>query len=295
MRRAQYTMLLAAVIPTALMIATGIILLALGDDSRIVSIVSGVLVLAFCTSALTGYILGSVFLSRGASMARVQTDFLSSVSHELRTPITSMRMFIETLADGRVTDPNERDRCLHLLQREMHRLEALVTRLIDLSKLEAGRDAFEHEPLSVSAVIDDAIAALEAATLGDKVNVTTEIEPDLRVVGDRFALAQAVTNLLVNAYKYTGPDKRIELFARTLGKNVELAVADNGPGIPRSEQKQIFERFERGRAAVDEGKEGSGLGLSIVSAIARAHNGTVLVRSDSRSGSRFSILLPRAA
>jgi two-component system phosphate regulon sensor histidine kinase PhoR len=177
----------------------------------------------------------------------------------------------------------------------MHRLEALVTRLIDLSKLEAGRDAFEHEPLSVSAVIDDAIAALEAATLGDKVNVTTEIEPDLRVVGDRFALAQAVTNLLVNAYKYTGPDKRIELFARTLGKNVELAVADNGPGIPRSEQKQIFERFERGRAAVDEGKEGSGLGLSIVSAIARAHNGTVLVRSDSRSGSRFSILLPRAA
>ena len=110
LRRAQLILLLAAVVPTGLMSALGVILLAVGSGSRTVSVVSGVLVLAFCTSAITGYILGSIFLQRGAVLARVQNDFLSSVSHELRTPLTSMRMFVETVNDDRVTDPAERAR-----------------------------------------------------------------------------------------------------------------------------------------------------------------------------------------
>src|SRR5689334_14371351 len=88
LRRAQYTLMLAALVPTALTTALGIILLAFGY-SEAVAFIAGVLVLAFCASAITGYILASIFVSKGASLSRVQTDFLSSVSHELRTPLTS--------------------------------------------------------------------------------------------------------------------------------------------------------------------------------------------------------------
>jgi len=293
LRRAQLTLLLAAVIPTGLLTATGIILLTLGSGSRVANIVVGVLVLAFCASALTGYLLGSIFMGRSADLARVQNDFLSSVSHELRTPLTSVRMFIETLREERVTDPAERERVLALLQREMRRHEALVDRLIDLSKIESGRRAFKREPVKMADVVADALIGLEAATLGVNVVVTTEIEDGLEVVGDRDALCQAVVNLLVNAHKYSGTEEKIRLLVRANGKKVELTVEDNGPGIPWSEQKQIFDKFERGRAAVEDGKEGSGLGLAIVQAIVRAHQGSVSVRSDSRSGTAFSILLPR--
>jgi two-component system phosphate regulon sensor histidine kinase PhoR len=276
------------------MSALGVILLAVGSGSRTVSVVSGVLVLAFCTSAITGYILGSIFLQRGAVLARVQNDFLSSVSHELRTPLTSMRMFFETVNDDRVTDPAERARCMQLLQREMQRLDGLVTRLIDLSRIESGRHAFKRELVKVADIVEDSQIGLEAAALGDDVDFKTDVEDGLEVLGDREALVQAVVNLLVNAYKYSGDEPRIELSARSHGKQVELSVADNGPGVSRAEQRQIFEKFERGTAAIEGGRTGSGLGLSIVRAIVDAHKGSISLKSDSRSGACFSILLPRA-
>src|SRR5688500_20165879 len=110
---------------------------------------AGILVLAFCTSSLTGYILGSILVSRGASLAKVQNDFLSSVSHELLTPITSVRMFSETLRDERVTDPSERARCLEIIDREMARLDILVGKLIALSRLEAGRQPSHSKLVAV--------------------------------------------------------------------------------------------------------------------------------------------------
>jgi two-component system phosphate regulon sensor histidine kinase PhoR len=291
LRRAQIILILAALVPTILMTFLGIVLLAVGSA---VSIVVGVLVLAFCTSAVTGYILGSIFVSRGASLARVQSDFLSSVSHELRTPLTSMRVFVETLRDERVTDPNEKRQCLDILHGEMNRFEGLVNRLIELSRIESGRHAFKQEPVPVRGVVDDAMAVFRAATLGKETPVAMAIEADLLVMGDREALAQALGNLLINAWKYTGDHKDIRLSAVARSqKEVEIAVADNGPGVPRDEQDKIFEKFERGRAAVDSRQPGSGLGLSVVKAIVVAHRGRVQVSSESSSGARFSMLLRR--
>ncbi len=293
LRRAQLILMLATLVPTVALTALGIVLLAFGSSSGIV-IVGGVLAIAFTTSAITGYILGSIFISRGASETRVQTDFLSSVSHELRTPLTSMRMFIETLKDGRVTDPEEQRKCLAIVDEELRRLDGLVGRLIELSKLEAGRHVYERKAVQVRDLMDDAVSAFRAATLGEEVALQVERPDDLWIIGDRMALAQAIANLLTNAWKH-GPtgSVRITLDARDTGKDVEIAVGDNGPGIPPAERKRIFGHFERGRAAVDGLTPGSGLGLAIVRAIARAHRGRVELKSDVK-GSRFSLLLPRA-
>ncbi|HEU4615387.1 MAG TPA: histidine kinase dimerization/phospho-acceptor domain-containing protein, partial [Kofleriaceae bacterium] len=103
LRRAQLILMLVALLPTVAMSVVGIVLLVTGSGSTR-SVVAGVLVLTFCTSGITGYILGSVFLGKGASLVRVQNDFVSAVSHELRTPVTSIRLLLESLRDGRLAD-----------------------------------------------------------------------------------------------------------------------------------------------------------------------------------------------
>lgn len=293
LRRAQLTLMLATLLPTVLMTALGIVLLAIGRDTP--TVVSGVLVLAFCTSSLTGYILGSIFVSRGASVARFQNDFLSSVSHELRTPLTSIGMFIETLRDERLTDPDEQDKCLSLMEQEIRRLRALVERLLELSHIESGQHGFGRERVSVDELVESAIAAFEAASLNDRAAVDARVEGGLEVVGDPQALAQALTNLLVNAWKYTpSGDRELGLDVSSTSRWVEIRVRDNGPGIPRTEQRQIFERFERGKSAIDGPQRGSGLGLAIVRAIVRAHGGRIDVRSKPGQGSEFRVRLRRA-
>lgn len=286
--------MLATLVPTVLMTALAIVMLAIGSDSVGV-LVTGILVLAFCATSITGYILGTILVQRGASMARVQSDFLSSVSHELRTPLTSIRMFIETLRDDRLTDPVDKHQCLTLLQREVHRLDGLVERLIELSRMETGKHSFERRPVRLDDVVHDALAAFDAGTLSSRVPVAVEQDPNLHVIGDRATLAQALVNLLNNAWKYTlADDKQIRLSVRALGSRyIEIRVEDNGIGIPRDEQKHLFDKFERGKLAIERRTSGVGLGLATVRAIVRAHKGRIEVRSRPGSGSEFCVRLRR--
>jgi two-component system phosphate regulon sensor histidine kinase PhoR len=291
LRRAQLILIFTTLVPTILLIGLGILLLLAGKGS--IAIIVGILVLAFGTSVITGYILGSIFVERGANLTRIQNDFFSGVSHELRTPLTSMSMFIETLKDDRVTDEVQRKECLTIVHTELKRLDGLVGKLIELSRIESGRAAYERKVVPIRDVIEDAVTSFKAATLGEKVDLSIDAPRDLTVVGDRAALAQALGNLLTNAFKYgRAGDKKIAISASAGRNHVELAVIDNGPGVPAGERRRIFEHFERGQAAIDDGTPGSGLGLAIVRAIVQEHAGKVELRSEPGAGARFSILLP---
>src|ERR1041384_3509512 len=273
LRRAQVILLLAVLMPTIMMAAVGIVLLATASGS-VPTIVSGVLVLTFCTSGITGYILGSLFVSKGAALVRIQNDFVSSVSHELRTPLTSIHLLIESLRDGRL-DPAPRTPVLSLLARETERLEVLVGRVLELSRLQSSY-AYARDPLDLAAAIAAAIAAIaafDAITLTRPTAITRRIEPGLVIMGDRPTLVRALVNLLTNAWRYTGDDKQIALTAGENRRWIEIAVQDNGVGIDPAERSKIFEQFQRGRAADTSGAAGVGLGLSFVSAIVRGHRG----------------------
>ena len=292
LHRARMIFMLTAVIPTVLMTVIGIVLVAAGSKS--IALVGGILLLAFCATALAGYVLGTIFVTRGASLAAVQNEFLSSVSHELRTPLTSIRMFIDTLREGRVHDDVEKQRCLTVIHQELARLDGLVGKLFTLSKIESRHAAFDRRIIAVSDVINEALVAFEAIRFGTSVDFKVEVEPGLMVFGDQSALAQAVANLLGNAWKYTPRDgKKIEISATADATHVSIVVTDNGVGIPRLEQEVIFEKFQRGAAALNGDSTGTGLGLSIVRAIVKAHRGKVDVRSEVDQGSRFRIVLPR--
>ena len=267
--------MLAVLLPTVAMTAVGIVLLAAGSTA--ITVIAAVLVLAFCTSGITGYVLASIFVGKGASLVRIQNDFVSSVSHELRTPITSIRLLMESLRDGRLAD-DDRAQVLSLLTRETERLEVLVNRVLELSRLQSSY-AYRRESIDAASLVDEAITAFDALTLTNPTKIDRDVEPGLTVVGDRSTLVRALVNLLTNAWKYTGDDKKIRIEAATAGRWIELRVRDNGAGIARDEQSAIFEQFKRGRAAHEGGKPGVGLGLSFVRAIVRGHRGKLDLQS----------------
>lgn len=283
--------MLVALVPTVCMTAVGILLIIVGHEST-TTLVMGVLITTFCTSGITGYILSSIFLGKGASLARVQNDFVSAVSHELRTPVTSLRLLIESLRDDRL-EPTDRAEVLTLLARETTRLEQLVGKVLELSRLESGH-VFSRDRVDVEDLVDEAIAAFDACTLENPTPIARRLSPGLVAVGNRPTLVRALLNLLTNAWRYTGEDKRISIESRIAGRrSIEIFVTDNGPGIQKDEQRAIYEQFRRGRAAHDTGVQGVGLGLAFVRTIVRGQKGKL--DFESRPGqTSFRIRLKRA-
>lgn len=270
--------MLAVLVPTILMTGVGIILLVLGGGTT--TVVAGVLVLTFCTSGITGYILVSIFVTKGAGLARVQNDFTSAVSHELRTPITSITLLLESLRDDRLS-ASDRAEVLTLLARETKRLEMLVDKVLELSRLETRpRDVWPRGTVDVRELVDEAVAMFDAATLSNPTAVAIDVERGLRASGDRATLVRAIGNLLHNAWKYSGADKQIGIEARSAGRRVEILVRDNGIGIERADQPSIYEQFIRGREITESGIPGVGLGLAFVRTIVRGNGGKLDFESE---------------
>lgn len=233
-------------------------------------------------------------LYREARLSRLKTDFVSLVSHELRTPLTSIRMFIETLSLGRVKDPEQSQQVLAMLSKETERLSQMIERVLDWARIESGRKTYRRERLNVETVIEATISAFRAQRLNSAVQLSCELDKALPPVDvDREAIAGALLNLMQNAFKYSGEEKKISIRARTESGGVAIDVLDNGPGIPVRERKRIFERFYRIENLLTRQNEGSGLGLAIAKRIVEAHGGKISLKSELGTGSCFTIHLPR--
>ena len=291
--RRVYPLIIAFVfLPAALMLTVGILILVFGSAAR--DYVFGTLIVALVATTVIGTAATLAVLYREAQVARLQTDFVNKVSHDLRTPLTSIRMFVETLQMGRLQgDPARQAEALGIIADEVARLSALINRLLDWARMESGRRSYRLEPCDVGAVVDAAVAAMEPILLLQPAELVRDVAPDLpRVRADRDALGDALLDLLQNAHKYTGTDKRITVTARASGPTVLVTVSDNGPGIPVPDQKRIFDKFYRTRAALERAVEGSGLGLAMVKLIVKAHGGRITVDSQPGHGAAFTIALP---
>jgi two-component system phosphate regulon sensor histidine kinase PhoR len=284
-----------ALMPAALILAVGILVLVF--EQRPHDIVFGVLILSLSATLGAGITFTFLYVRRATSLATLQTEFVQRVSHELRTPLTSIRIFVETLQTGKLP-PDEVKEALEVLSTETGRLSALVERLLKWASMEAGRRIYNPEPVEPAEIVDEALSAVEGpvrvARRVGAVHITREIADHLPLVDvDRVALIEALTNVLTNALRYTGPTK--ELRVRAVATNdgyVEIAVSDNGPGIPKHEQRYIFEKFYRAVDPARPNVEGTGLGLAMVHHIVGAHGGRITVDSEVGKGATFRIALP---
>jgi two-component system, OmpR family, sensor histidine kinase SenX3 len=223
----------------------------------------------------------------------MRQDFISNVSHELRTPVGAVAILAETLASE--TDRNAMLRLSGRLEREAHRLSAMIDDLLALGNVESGGGT-GNDLVAVPELLDEAIerARASAETRGISVDVV-DIGQGLSVWGDRRQLVTALHNLIENALKYSDKGEPIEVRANSdlsVPNRVAIAVADRGIGIPKRDQERVFERFYRVDRARARDTGGSGLGLAIVRHVVRNHNGDVKVHSVEGEGSTFTLTLP---
>jgi two-component system phosphate regulon sensor histidine kinase PhoR len=228
-------------------------------------------------------------------LEKVRQDFVANVSHELRTPVASIKGYAETLMDGALEDPANRQGFVKTIHENSDRLAHLIDDLLDLSKIESGKMKMTFAPLEIRPVIERCLNILERQITAKRLSMSIVIPGELpKVSADETRLSQVLLNLLDNAVKYTPESGAIKITASAGEKAVQVEVADTGIGIPEKDLPRVFERFYRVDKARSRELGGTGLGLSIVKHIVLAHGGEVGVRSDFGHGSTFSFSIPLA-
>jgi two-component system sensor histidine kinase SenX3 len=222
----------------------------------------------------------------------VRRDFVANVSHELKTPVGALSLLAEAV-QAASDDPDAVRRFSARMQQESHRLTSLVQDLIDLSRVQIDAPlAATASQVEVASVVADALdRSYEAATVR-RIELVADADEDVTVRGDQTQLAAAVGNLVENAVNYSPEETRVAVTVKRVGDTVEIAVTDQGIGIPERDLERIFERFYRVDPARSRATGGTGLGLSIVKHIAATHGGDVTVWSAEGNGSTFTLRLP---
>ena len=227
--------------------------------------------------------------------SKFKDQFLSTMSHELRTPLNAVLGFSDLLADERYGPLNDRQQryVAHIHTGGKHLLE-LISDILDLSKIEAGRMELSREDVTVASAFGEVISALFPLAEKKSQALLQEVEPHLHVRADALRFKQVLMNLAGNAIKFTAEGGRIELAARQVEDQVRVEVRDNGPGIPPEQQQRIFEAFFR-LTETGSATEGTGLGLAITSRLVELHGGKLGIESQPGEGACFYFSLPLIA
>jgi signal transduction histidine kinase len=235
-------------------------------------------------------------VSKEVALAHLKSDFVSNVSHELRTPLSLIRLYAETLELGRITTQEKKEEYYRIIRKESERLTALINNILDFSRIEAGRKEYDFRETDIAELVRNTLDAyryqIEQQGFAFEQSIDATI-PAVRV--DREAIARALVNLVNNALKYSADEKFLGVKLYRANDSLKLEVVDRGIGITRREQSKIFEKFYRTGDPLVHNTKGSGLGLSLVRHITRAHGGEVEVESAPGKGSRFILTLPLAA
>lgn len=234
---------------------------------------------------------------RSRKLVEQQMSFVAGVSHELRTPLTVIRGAAHNLKRGVVSERGQVEKYSGLIIEHVEQLGEMIEQVLTLAGAQKNTSAALRQPVSLADVLRDAVAATTHDTQAAHCDVQLELPPALpEISGDAAALRRAFQNLITNAAKHGGTGKWIGVTAvgdeDSQPPTIEIQVADRGPGIPASEQPDIFQPFFRGAATQAKQIRGSGLGLSLVKEIVEAHGGTVSVRSTNGHGATFIVRLP---
>jgi two-component system, OmpR family, sensor histidine kinase SenX3 len=243
-----------------------------------------------------GLALNTVFLIREIRKSEQHDAFIHAVTHELKTPLASIKLYLQTLRQ-REFDPEKRRDLIDTMLEDSDRLQQTIDQILLAGKTGAARRVDNPTDVDVSDIVGEcvALAGRRHHLVDGEVRLVDQIPHGIFVVkGDREELAAAVTNLVDNAIKYSGARVRVGVdVARTGARRVAISVRDQGIGITGQELKRVFRRFYRLPAALQSRVRGTGIGLSIVRAVARRHGGRAYAESSGAGkGSTFTLELP---
>ena len=247
---------------------------------------------------LAGAIAGGVYLifrdtGRQIQTAQLRSEFVANVSHELRTPLTAIRMYAETLLLERYHGRDQLREYLATIMQESQRLSRMVGNVLDFSRMESGRKAYDYTSADLGELVRDTAAEFRALLDQGSFHVAVEISPALPPIqADREAVATAVANLFSNAIKYSKERRELRVRVKSQNGFQSVEIADRGIGVPVDERTRIFGKFHRAANAGDTAT-GTGLGLALAKGVAEAHGGTLACRPREGGGTAFTLRLPQ--
>lgn len=241
--------------------------------------------------------LGRVFnstLDRLESAFEQMRRFTADASHELRTPLTAMRSVGEVRLQRAASREEYRETIGSMLE-EVNRLTRLVENLLAISRADSGQVQFHRQPISVMDLARESAAMLEVLVEEKAQHLVLEGDEQAAVMGDRLILRQAIINILHNAIKFSPVNTSIRVSAARNGQDVQIRIADSGPGIAEEDREKIFQRFYRVDKARSSETGGNGLGLSIAQWAVQAHEGKITLETKAGHGCTFQIEIPAGA
>ncbi|MBF0326712.1 MAG: histidine kinase [Alphaproteobacteria bacterium] len=225
---------------------------------------------------------------------RMKDDFIATVTHELRTPLTSIRSFSEILFDNPSLDEAQRQEFLNIIIKESERLTRLINQVLDMAKIESGTMVWTMEEVEPKALVEDALAATKGLFEDKGVTLEARLEDGLApLTTDRDKLIQVVINLISNAVKFVEPGSgRVEVTLTGTAHSIEVAVGDNGPGIPDWARETVFEKFQQVGDTLTNKPQGTGLGLAICRSIVERLGGRIGLDAQLSPGATFRFTIP---
>jgi signal transduction histidine kinase len=252
------------------------------------------LVAVVIAALLFGGVLAIRSTAKELKLARLKSEFVSTVSHEFRTPLTSIRYLADLLQRGRVKKEDRKQQYYETITQESERLSRLIENILDFSKIEAGVKEYEFAETDVAEMCRDVISRFQHQVSPQEFAIESEVSEELpQIYADKEALSRALFNLLDNAVKYSGDIRKISLWAWADESNIFIEVEDEGVGIASEEQQRVFEKFYRSDTIHESSIKGSGIGLTIVDHIVKAHGGDVILESELGKGTKVGLRLPR--
>ena len=225
---------------------------------------------------------------------KTRREFVANVSHELRTPLSIMQGYTEALEDGMAVTEADRKSYLGNIHEEILRLRRLVSELLDLQKIEAGRVDMKVQPISILNLAKRVLEKFRNLAASRQITISLNSKQGQYLTGaDPDRLEQVLINLLDNAIRVTPTGGQVEIALRELSDKIQVSVSDTGPGIPPEEQALIWERFHKVDKSRTRKGEGTGLGLAITKKIIEAHGGSIDVFSKPGEGSTFVFIIPK--
>jgi signal transduction histidine kinase len=258
------------------------------ESRQRIILIASLIILSLIT-VIVGIFFMLRFIQQERKLLSMKANFLSSVSHELKTPLTAIKMYAESIAQGRITRKEKVPEYAKYIEKGATRLENQIGAILDYTRMENGRSAFQWVRLNLATAAERVYESLKPLAEEKGLTIEKSIEPDNFISGDNTAINSMFQSLVENAIKYTNAPGNIFIRVYSEKEKAIFEVEDSGIGIPLKEQKNIFNDFYRVGDEMTRNTKGSGLGLAIVKRAADAHHAIIKLTSKPQKGSTFTV------